>query len=109
MTELSIKYAGLSSVTEMQSGKLPVVESFLSPSLKRFLRHDVCRQVYQRYTRCCDGRLTAFASSLEVLDLGQNKLRGTIPARIMVFSKLKKLDMSDMDLEGRAVRGHDPR
>ena len=49
--------------------------------------------------------LAPLASSLEVLNLSGRKLGrslgGTIAARIMVFSKLKKLDMPDMDLEGK--------
>ena len=48
-------------------------------------------------------RLTPLASSLEVLDLLGNELGGTITADIGVFSKLKKLDMSDMGLDGKLL------
>ena len=47
-------------------------------------------------------RLTPLASSLEVLDLSDTKLGGNIPANITVFAKLKTLNMSGMDLEGRS-------
>ena len=46
-------------------------------------------------------RLAPLASSLEVLDLGGKRLGGTITSDIAVFTKLKKLDLSNMDLEGR--------
>ena len=47
--------------------------------------------------------LTPLASSLEVLVLKSNKLRGTIMADFAPFTKLKELNMSNMNLEGRAV------
>jgi hypothetical protein len=34
--------------------------------------------------------------------LSNSRLGGKIPADIAVFKKLKKLDMSDMNLEGRS-------
>ena len=48
-------------------------------------------------------RLTPLASSLEVLDLSGNKIGGTITDGIAVFSKLKKLDMSKMGLDGKPL------
>ena len=70
----------------------------LSPSLTppRCARHtDVTLQELLQ-------TLTPLASSLEVLDLSGSKLGGNIPANITVFAKLKTLNMSGMDLEGRS-------
>ena len=47
-------------------------------------------------------RLAPLGPSLEVLDLRFTKLGGNIPANITVFAKLKTLNMSGMDLEGRS-------
>ena len=48
-------------------------------------------------------RLTPLASRLEVLDLSDNQLGGTITNDITVFSKLKKLNMSNMGLDGKPL------
>ena len=48
-------------------------------------------------------RLTPLASRLEVLDLSKNQLGGTITNDITVFSKLKKLNMSNMGLDGKPL------
>ena len=39
-------------------------------------------------------------TKLEELNLAGNKLGGTIPADVAVFSNLKALDLSSMDLDG---------
>ena len=50
--------------------------------------------------------LAPLASSLEVLKLGGNKLGGSSPADVAVFTNLKELGMSDMDLEGKIANTH---
>ena len=44
--------------------------------------------------------LEPLASSLEVLNLSGNELGGAITADVAVFNKLKKLELSDMNLNG---------
>ena len=46
------------------------------------------------------------ASNLEVLDLSHNALGGTIASDIAMFPKLKKLDLSQMGLDGKICRTH---
>ena len=48
-------------------------------------------------------RLTPLASRLEVLDLSDNQLGGTITNDITVFSKLEKLNMFNMGLDGKPL------
>ena len=48
--------------------------------------------------------LAPLASSLEVLDLSDNELGGTIPSHIKIFTKLKKLALHDMGLDGEICR-----
>ena len=48
-------------------------------------------------------RLTPLASRLEVLDLSDNQLGGTNTTDITVFSTLKKLNMSNMGLDGKPL------
>ena len=45
--------------------------------------------------------LAPLASNLESLDLADNKLGGTITDDIAVFTKLTKLGLYDMGLEGK--------
>ena len=45
--------------------------------------------------------LEPLASSLEVLNLSGNELGGAITADVAVFKKLKKLELSDMGLDGK--------
>ena len=47
--------------------------------------------------------LAPLASTLEVLDLGHNKLGGTVTPDIAVFTKLTKLRLSSMGLEGASL------
>ena len=42
-------------------------------------------------------------TNLEVLDLGFNKLGGTITADVAVFKKLKTLELGAMGLEGKSL------
>ena len=59
--------------------------------------------------RCCAGpplpetlQLLARLANLEVLSLGGNALGGTITADVEVFTKLKKLDLHGMGLDGNS-------
>ena len=45
--------------------------------------------------------LAPLASSLGVLNLSSNQLGGTITADVMVYTKLKKLILHNMGLEGK--------
>ena len=49
-------------------------------------------------------RLAPLAPSLEVLDLSGSKMGGYIPSDIEIFTKLKTLNMSGMDLVGKICR-----
>ena len=49
-------------------------------------------------------KLLSPLANLEELSLSGNKLGGTIPPDIAAFTKLKKLDISDMNLEGTRER-----
>ena len=49
--------------------------------------------------------LSPLAPTLEKLDLGYNKLGGTITGDIMAFTKLTELWLTDMSLEGESRVG----
>ena len=59
---------------------------------------------------CCAGpplpealKLLAPLANLEELSLGGNALGGTITADVVVFKKLKKLDVQGMGLDGKRL------
>jgi len=46
-------------------------------------------------------KLLSPLTNLEELSLGGNKLGGTITSDVAVFTKLKKLELHDMELDGK--------
>ena len=89
LTVLNVSYNQLSGfLTPVPSGSVFATESVL----------------------CCAGpplpealKLLAPLANLEELSLGGNALGGTITADVEVFTKLKKLDLNGMNLDGKRL------